>query len=603
MRIVAVETTNIGGLRDARLTLPPAPIAALAGANGTGKSKLLACLLSPWTRSLPSQSQGELSTVAVELSITEKEAAGLSDLSSLVGWGTVSVPTNFQIITTFQPLTGIGITSEPEQTVLTNFTQMAEFMRSWPSLDVIYLPAERRLLPGQSAAIDLNQLSETIAHQMTINARGAVQNHGRLDDAEFEQFARALSVASQLQDDPEEAGSTEAISRVDWDSFASTVNELIAPKNLLPLTRRHPENLRIRTANGKEHAVQDLSSGERQALIIISRILRAGTGHNVFLIDEPDAYLHPHLSRRLALALESSVGTDGQLVLATHSPAVLDTLSPSSIIRLSHAADPSLVADEEDRLNVYRDTGFRASALTQSDLLLICEGESDVSLLPLLLPELARASLIAAGGRAAVVADVQRLHPFDLPVLGVVDGDVLPPPIPASIASLVTVWPAPDLEGVFLLDDLTLEVMIERGFAAPHFADISKLRGALNGLYQAYEHNFIAEAAQRLLRQRENVQWPSPKGEKPVERLRQVVRGMRTPTEPQLEECMEQAQAMWEDGTQSLYGKVRGKYVLGSFASQCSTMKSGQALLEAVARSRPALTGLAPLKSAVAAAL
>ena len=47
----------------------------------------------------------------------------------------------------------------------------------------------------------------------------------------------------------------------------------------------------------------DLSSGERQALIIISRVLRAGAGHSVVIIDEPDAYLHPNLSQRLIQAL------------------------------------------------------------------------------------------------------------------------------------------------------------------------------------------------------------------------------------------------------------------------------------------------------------
>lgn len=51
---------------------------------------------------------------------------------------------------------------------------------------------------------------------------------------------------------------------------------------------------------------------------------RAGAGRTVVVIDEPDAHLHPNLSRRLMRVLEQGVGPDGQLIIATHSPAILD---------------------------------------------------------------------------------------------------------------------------------------------------------------------------------------------------------------------------------------------------------------------------------------
>lgn len=400
MRLMSVATAGIGGLYDGVLSLPPSPVAALAGANGTGKSKLLACLLSPWTGVIPSAQTGSEAEVAVRLRVTEQERQALGDMSRAVGWGDIPVPLEFDVITRHTPLAGIQYTSEPAATVLAQFGRQATLLKAQPSLDVLFLPAERRLLPANSTGIDLNQLSEDLAQQMSVSARGTVQSYGRLDDAEFEQFAKALCVAGQLQDDPSDPEDATAIERprIEWNAFADTVNSLIAPKRLLPLTKRHPESLRIATPDGFQHAVQDLSSGERQALIIISRILRAGSGHSVVMIDEPDAYLHPHLSRRLALALEQAVGPAGQLVVATHSPAVLDTISPSSIVRLSHTHAPTLVTDESERLEVYRDAGFRASSLTQSDLLVITEGDTDTALLPLLLPDLARATMRGAGG-------------------------------------------------------------------------------------------------------------------------------------------------------------------------------------------------------------
>ena len=53
MRILGVSVHGVGGLKDANVNLPDSPVAALAGANGTGKSKFLACLLSPWTGAIP----------------------------------------------------------------------------------------------------------------------------------------------------------------------------------------------------------------------------------------------------------------------------------------------------------------------------------------------------------------------------------------------------------------------------------------------------------------------------------------------------------------------------------------------------------------------
>lgn len=295
MRILGVTTNDIGGLRDGEVTLPDAPVAALAGGNGTGKSKLLACMLSPWTGSLPTPRAGSTAQASVRLKITSAEQRALDEFSLAVGWPAYNVPDTFEVTTRVSPLAGTAYDSVPKALVLEQFGKQANLLKLHPNLDVLFLPAERRLLPANTTGIDLNQLSEDLALQMSANARNSVQSYGRLDDAEFEQFAKALCVAGQLQDDPDDQAPLEN-PRLDWDAFKKTVDSLIAPKRLLPLTKRHPESLRIVTPDGSQHAVQDLSSGERQALIIISRILRAGTGHSVVMIDEPDAYLHPNLS-------------------------------------------------------------------------------------------------------------------------------------------------------------------------------------------------------------------------------------------------------------------------------------------------------------------
>jgi len=594
MRLVAVTTLAVGGLADGRIELPESPLAAFAGGNGTGKSKLLACLLSVWAGQIPAAGAPTLQAVVdVEVRFTAQERDAFERFSDDVGWGAISVPESVTIRTSSHPTAGTQRSSIPPGNVLVHAWMQPAFMQTQPSLNVVYLPAERRLVASGSAAIDLNELSEIIAWQKTAEPRSAVQAYGRLDDQEFEGFAKALCVAATLPDEQGHDADAARSSRIQWEEFQTTVNTLIAPKVLLPLTRQHPEQLRIQTPAGATHAVQDLSSGERQALIIISRVLRAGAGHALVLIDEPDAYLHPHLSQRLVQALEQGVGHAGQLVVATHSPAILDSLTPSTILRLSHDARPRLVADEVERIELYRSAGFRASTLTQADLLLIVEGETDGPLLTLLCPELSRVAITEAGGRPRVLREVEQLAPYELPVLGVVDRDVLAPDPPASVSQLVTVWPVGDLEAVFLSDDVALEVMIARGLAKRDVASVDALRQILADLVEGQRDNVIAELAQRQLRGTLAWEWPSPKGHRPIERLREATGALAAPSEQQVADAIREARAVWEEhAATDPWRLVRGKSLAKEFASKASEMRSGRALLDAIARERPALRGL-----------
>jgi len=590
----------VGGLYDGDLSLPRVPVVALAGGNGTGKSKLLAAILSPWSGTVPSARPGKEGTVEVQLELTNYERNAMQDFSALIGWGETTVPESITVTTSQHPSVGFRRDGVPSSAVVMHGLLNQQMMQATPSLNIVYLPAERRLVAPSGQGIDLNQLSEEMAWQKTAETRGAVQNYGRLDDQEFESFAKALCVAAAL---PSESGEAIGVGRRKWLEFQETVNSIIAPKQLLPLVQEYPEHLRIQTPSGDQHLVQELSSGERQALIIMSRVMRAGSRHSVVLIDEPDAYLHPHLSQRLIEALIKAVGDEGQLIVATHSPSILDSLPPTSIIRLSHDEAPHVVLGEGERLELYRSAGFRASALTQSDLLMVVEGEYDAPLLNLLLPQLTRASLRHAGGRARVFREVEQLHPHGMPILGVVDRDVLADPPSKEIKDSISVWPTADIEGLFLSDPIALQLMVDRGLTKANYRDVPSLERVLNSLVEEQRENVIAEIAQRKLR-RVNWDWPSPKGSDAVDRLRTAVNSQQTVSQEQLEVALTEAENLWDGLTpQSKWTVVRGKYVLNQFVSEATEMKSGRALLDALARDRPALVGLTELRTRIEAIL
>jgi len=574
-------------------------VTAVAGANGTGKSKLLACILSPWTGQVPNPRKGITANVRIEIRLTSDERRALDGFSQLSGWGAIDLPETVWVSVGRNELTGTSRAVEPFSIVMTQFWNASEFLRRNPTLDILYLPAERRLLAPNQTGIDLNQLNDETSWQKTTESRNSANNYGRLDDQEFEQFAKALCVAHSL---PEEADGPrpDVEQRVQWPAFEMAVNALIEPKKLLPLSRSFPDNLRIRTAAGDTHAVQDLSSGERQALIIMSRVLRAGGKSPLVLIDEPDAYLHPSLSRRLISNLELGVGPSGQLVVATHSPAILDALPPSVILRMDHETPPRVVADEVERLDLYREAGFRASALSQSNFLLITEGESDVTLLQSLFKELSNATIRAAGGKARVVQQVEQLQQYEIPILGVVDRDLVADLSTISSSTNLCVWPMADIEGVFLSDDTVLTEMVSAGLIRPDFHELASLQTLIASLCYEHRENVIAEIAQSKLVAHHANQWPSSKGDEAIARLRSGTAAMNSPTTDDVDQAIKDAAAVWDEHAGNKLELVRGKYILNKFAQRASLMANGQSLLEAVARRPITIAGMAEFASVLA---
>ncbi|MCD2155826.1 AAA family ATPase [Rhodococcus cerastii] len=596
MRIVAIEVSNIGGLADGRVVLPRASFTAIAGANGTGKSKLLAAALAFWSSVLPSPRAGATAIASIEIELTDSERHALAQFSVHMGWGELVVPEMITLSTQRDDLRGFSRQAVPAGcTALDNFWSNEAFLQANRSLNPMYLPAERRLLPSNGNGIDLAQLDDLTAYRKTAESRTAVQNYGRLDDQEFEQFAKALCIADKLDDEEPDSTGDQPLSRVEWPEFLQTVNALLSPKVLLPLTKSHPDQLRIQLPNGETHPVPDLSSGERQALIIISRVLRAGAGHSLILIDEPDAYLHPNLSQRLVEALERGVGTGGQLVVATHSPSILDRLAPSSILRLSHDRIAQPIDDEDGRIELYRTTGFRASALTQSELLVITEGELDEALLCALYPELSRASIQRGDGRTGVLQRVRNLARFAIPIIGLVDRDVEPPQLSEDMQQIVHVLPSADIEGAFLSDEEALKVMIDRRLVKQEFRDLPRLVELRDRLYASKKTNVIAEIAKNRLRTADGKNWPSSKGPDPIARLRAAAAGMAGPSEAQVEDAVSYAEGVWSSHASEPWKVVRGKYIVGEFNAEASEMKSANALLEAVANERPSLAALSGL--------
>ncbi len=80
------------------------------------------------------------------------------------------------------------------------------------------------------------------------------------------------------------------------------------------------------TSGGRQHRLDQLSSGEKSLVQLMLRIHLHLTSHSILVIDELDAHLHPKLQHRLYQALKRLIAENPTLTLiaTTHSRELID---------------------------------------------------------------------------------------------------------------------------------------------------------------------------------------------------------------------------------------------------------------------------------------
>lgn len=85
--------------------------------------------------------------------------------------------------------------------------------------------------------------------------------------------------------------------------------------------------------SGAEFDINGLSSGEKQLFLRTLAIKMLNPVNSVILIDEPESSLHPKWQQRIVKVFEG-IGENNQIIMATHSPHILGSVSKENIILL-----------------------------------------------------------------------------------------------------------------------------------------------------------------------------------------------------------------------------------------------------------------------------
>lgn len=84
---------------------------------------------------------------------------------------------------------------------------------------------------------------------------------------------------------------------------------------------------------GEEFDINDLSSGEKQLFLRTLSIKMLEPKNSIILIDEPELSLHPKWQQRI-IEVYKKIGENNQIIIATHSPHILGSISNENIFIL-----------------------------------------------------------------------------------------------------------------------------------------------------------------------------------------------------------------------------------------------------------------------------
>ncbi|WP_312056790.1 AAA family ATPase [Acinetobacter courvalinii] len=114
--------------------------------------------------------------------------------------------------------------------------------------------------------------------------------------------------------------------------FNTTKSALISPQNELIFITKKNKSLNDSKYKSRVFTVNELSSGEKQIIILLAETLLQDRKTSIFIADEPELSLHLQWQELLTTSIRK-LNPNGQIMFATHSPDII-SLFDKKIIKM-----------------------------------------------------------------------------------------------------------------------------------------------------------------------------------------------------------------------------------------------------------------------------
>lgn len=155
-------------------------------------------------------------------------------------------------------------------------------------------------------------------------------------------------------------------------------------RNVRIVTEEMPDGnvapyIRIDEANAEGIGLDELSSGAKEILILITQIITSRKQGGPLYIEEPELHLHPAAERQIYSKIKETVEDHSiQIMVTTHSDTFLHQVSIDNIHSVKREDYTYVDTVEEGQLgDILADIGYTTSQLLQADRILFVEGRSD----------------------------------------------------------------------------------------------------------------------------------------------------------------------------------------------------------------------------------
>lgn len=281
-----------------------------------------------------------------------------------------------------------------------------------------------------------HEYEEQTPHFYSINDARLRDYRAQLDlsailfDLVAKENIRARAITRYVDDD--ECTKARKIS-VESSSPLSQINELLDHGTLkVTIENSNDQSLLARHPQGEPFNIEEMSDGERSALIIAAHVITVEPG-TVLLIDEPERHLHRSIIEPFLSALFACRREDCAFIISTHEIG-LPVANPDAQVLMLRSCQwdgVKCVVWDADVLepNAELPEDLKLAILGSRKKILFVEGQpgsADFSLYTVLFPEL---SVVSKGSCEEVQKAVlgwrgsQKIHPVHVEIFGLIDGD------------------------------------------------------------------------------------------------------------------------------------------------------------------------------------